>query len=297
MNIDNHIDLFLNYLRVERHLAGQTLLAYGRDLRFFSEYLVKSRINSLKVVDEKNVLEFISKTRSRGVRSRSIARMLVTVRSLFRFLIREHILEGDPTSKIEFPKIGSRLPKTMNMEQVDSLLASPESTSDIGIRDYAMLQLMYATGMRISELVGLKLNGLNLEAGYLRVTGKGSKERIIPIGSVALRAVQKYISAVRDRDEKGFSSQYLFISREGERLTRQAFWERVKIYAKKAGAKINVTPHMLRHSFATHLLERGADLRSVQTMLGHADVSTTQIYTHVSTTHLQNLYKKFHPRS
>jgi integrase/recombinase XerD len=296
MNVDHSIDIFLNFLRVERHLSDNTLQSYGRDLRYFSEYLAKQKITSLKKVTERDVLEFIASCRKRGVKSRSIARSLVTIRSLFKFLIREKELDADPTGKIEFPKIGSRLPKTMNLEQVDALLAQPKLETDLGARDHAMLQLMYATGMRVSELVNAKLNSLNLDGGYIRVLGKGSKERIVPMGEVARRAIQDYIQHVRDK--KGLSSsEYLFITRRDRPMTRQGFWERTKLYAKKAGIKINVMPHMLRHSFATHLLERGADLRSVQTMLGHADVSTTQIYTHVSGTHLKDLYKKFHPRS
>lgn len=295
MNIDHHIDIYLNYLKVEKHLADNTLQAYGRDLRFFSEYLHEMGPKDLKKVSEEDILRFIASLRKRGVKSRSIARVLTSVRMLFRFLIREHLMDDDPSGKIEFPKIGSRLPRTMNMVQVDSLLSQPMVGTAIGLRDYAMLQLMYATGMRVSELVGVKINSLNLDGGYLRVFGKGSKERIIPIGSEAIRALQKYIDSVRDKN--GDLSEHLFVGNKGAGLTRQAFWNRIKGYAKKAGIKINISPHMLRHSFATHLLEGGADLRSVQTMLGHADVMTTQIYTHVSAKHLRDLYKKFHPRS
>lgn len=294
-DIDHQIDIFLNYLRVEKHLADNTLQSYGRDLRFFSEFLHKKGAKDLDGVGEEDIIRFITGLRSRGVRSRSISRALVSVRSLFRFLIREHLIRDDPSGKIEFPKMGQRLPKTLNLSQVDSILIQPRTDTPIGNRDYAMLQLMYATGMRVSELVGLRVNSLNLDGGYLRVVGKGSKERIVPIGTAAMKALQEYIDLVRDR-RGGLLSEYLFIGRGGSRLTRQAFWKRIKGYARRAGVKINVTPHMLRHSFATHLLERGADLRSVQTMLGHADVTTTQIYTHVSARHLQRLYKKFHPR-
>lgn len=296
MDVDHQIDLFLSYLRVERHLSDNTLQSYGRDLRFFSEHLAKKKITSLKEVAEKDVLEFIAASRKRGVKSRSIARALVAVRQLFRYLIRDKITDFDPAAKIEFPNVGARLPKTMNLEQIDTLLSQPNKVEDIGVRDHAMLQLMYATGMRVSELVGVKINNLNLDGGYLRVFGKGSKERIVPMGAVAQRSVQDYIDTVRNK--KGVpDSEFLFLTARNEPMTRQGFWDRIKYYAKKAGISINVTPHMLRHSFATHLLERGADLRSVQTMLGHADVSTTQIYTHVSATHLKEIYKKFHPRS
>lgn len=295
MNIDHHTDQFLNYIRVEKHLSDNTLESYGRDLRFFSEYLFKINVTDIKAIAEKNIIGFITALRAKKVGSRSISRALVSVRMLFRFLVREHVLDDDPTGRIEFPKLGVRLPKVLNLEQVDLLLAEPHSDSNIEIRDFAMIQLMYATGMRVSELCGLKINWLCLDSGYIKVFGKGSKERIIPMGMVAQKAVQKYINEVRT--EKNFESEFLFVGNDGKTLSRQAFWGRIKLYAKQAGIKINVTPHMLRHSFATHLLERGADLRSVQTMLGHADVATTQIYTHVSIGHLHDLYKKFHPRS
>jgi len=295
MDKDNQIDGFLNFLKVEKHLSDNTLESYGRDLRNFSEFLTKQKIDLLKNVTETNVLDFLTALRKRGVGSRSISRFLVSVRSLFRFLIREGDLKDDPTGRIEFPRVGERLPKVLNMEQVDSLLDQPDTKTDLGVRDNAMLQLMYATGMRVSELVSMKLNSLNLDGGYIRVFGKGSKERIVPIGAVASKAVLVYIKEVRDK--KRLDNEYLFVGKGGDSLTRQAFWNRIKKYAKKADIKVNVTPHILRHSFATHLLDGGADLRSVQTMLGHSDVSTTQIYTHVSPKHLHDLYKKFHPRS
>ena len=292
--MDHHIDLFLNFLRVEKHLSDNTLQAYGRDLRFFSEYLTDQKKTNLGKVNERDILEFISNLRKRGLKSRSISRAIVSMRQLFSFLVREKIIKEDPIARIEFPKVGSRLPKTMNTIQVDSLLAQPNVETDLGIRDFAMLQLMYATGMRVSELVHIKVNYLNLDGGYLRIYGKGSKERVVPMGSVAQKAIQDYMTIVRSK--KHHLSEYLFVGSRGTCLTRQAFWNRIKAYAKKAGVRINVTPHMLRHSFATHMLENGADLRSVQTMLGHSDVTTTQIYTHVSRTHLKKLYKKFHPR-
>lgn len=293
-SIDLNVDLFLNYLRVEKHLSDNTLQAYGRDLRFFSEFLFKSKKTNLKNIVQKDILQFIASRRRKEVKSRSISRNLVTIRQFFRFLVREHILKDDPSSKIEFPKLGTRLPKTMSLEQIDSLLSQPDQKTSRGLRDYALIHLMYATGMRVSELTSLKMSSLNLEGGYLKVMGKGSKERIIPMGSVALVALLDYIEKVRVR--KNPESHYLFLGNKDGRLTRQAVWNRIKNYARQAGVKVNVTPHVLRHSFATHLLERGADLRSVQTMLGHADVTTTQLYTHVSAKHIKDLYKKFHPR-
>jgi integrase/recombinase XerD len=294
LDVHHHIDLFMNYVAVEKHLADNSLASYGRDLRFFSEYLAKNDIADLKTVSEKDILEFIFDLRKRKICSRSIARTLVAVRALFRFLIREKLMADDPAGRIEFPKKALRLPKTLSIEQVDRLLAQPDAKTATGIRDKAMLELMYATGMRVSELVNLRLNWLNLDGGYLRVFGKGSKERIVPMGRVAMAAIQRYLEEVRSR--KGIQSEYLFICRTGTRLSRQSLWGSIRAYARKAGIERGVTPHMLRHSFATHLLERGADLRSVQTMLGHADVSTTQIYTHVTVKHLRDLYDKCHPR-
>lgn len=295
MTIEHYIDLFLDYLRVEKHLSDNTLESYGRDLRFFAEYMAKIRQEDMKAIKEKQVLGFLLSLRKKGVGSKTISRALVTIRSLFRFLIRDKILTCDPTGKIEFPKVSSRLPNVLNLGQVDLLLSQPKRDTMLGLRDYAMLQLMYATGMRISELVGVKINDLNLEAGYMKIFGKGSKERIVPIGLQAIDAVTKYMRDIRERNH--LDSEYLFLGINNNKLSRQAFWKRVKMYARKTSININVTPHMLRHSFATHLLEHGADLRSVQTMLGHSDVSTTQIYTHVSIKHLHDLYKKFHPRS
>lgn len=295
MNIDLNIDLFLNYLKVEKHLSDNTLQSYGRDLKYFSEYLHTHNVIDIEKISEKEILESIADMRARGVHSRSVSRALVTIRSFFRFLIREKVLTDDPSANIEFPKVGQRLPKVLNLQEVDALLAQPKVDTEMGIRDFAMLQLMYATGMRVSELVNVTVNSLNLDGGYIKVFGKGSKERIIPMGLVAMKAIQEYIRLIREA--KGVVEDHLFIGMRGRKMSRQAFWNRIKAYAKKAGVRINVTPHMLRHSFATHMLDGGADLRSVQTMLGHADVTTTQIYTHVSGQHIKDLYKKFHPRS
>jgi len=291
--LDHLADLFLDYIRVERHLSSNTVESYGRDIRFFTEYLIRLGIKEAREVTSKEVRGFIFAMKERGLGNRSIARGIAAVKGFFRFLLRSGRIDSDPTADIEFPKVGKRLPKTLSLEEVEALLNAPDLSTLLGIRDKAMLELMYATGVRVSELVGLKLNNINLDGGYIRVFGKGSKERIVPLGRFASDALLAYIRAIKGKG--GFDSEYLFFGRGREHLTRQAFWERVRYYARKVGIK-RVTPHLLRHSFATHLLERGADLRSVQTMLGHADVSTTQIYTHISDRYIVETYRKCHPR-
>lgn len=291
------IDTYINYLRVEKHLARNTLEAYGHDLRQFAELLSSKKMDEVELIREQHVLAFmVWLYKEQGLKSESVARHLVTVRGLFQFLFREKIILVDPTQHIEFPKGWKRIPHFLNLQQIDALLAQPDQSTPQGIRDHAMFQLMYAAGLRISELVSLKVDGLNLETGYVVPYGKGSKERIVPIGIEAIKAIRKYLEEVRPGQQKTLDDS-VFLSRLGKNMSRQAFWNLVKRYAWTAGIKINVTPHMLRHSFATHLLENGADLRSIQTMLGHVDISTTEIYTHVSKKRLKELYDKYHPRS
>ncbi|MBU4483909.1 site-specific tyrosine recombinase XerD [bacterium] len=291
------IDTYLNYLRVEKHLANNTLEAYGHDLRQFAELLSSKKMDEVELIREQHVLAFmVWLYKEQGLKSESVARHLVTVRGLFQFLFREKIILVDPTQHIEFPKGWKRIPHFLNLQQIDALLAQPNQSTPQGIRDHAMFQLMYAAGLRISELVSITVGGLNLESGYVIPFGKGSKERIVPIGIEAIKAIRKYLEEVRPGQQKTLDDS-VFLSRLGKKMSRQAFWNLVKRYAWTAGIKINVTPHMLRHSFATHLLENGADLRSIQTMLGHVDISTTEIYTHVSKKHLKELYDKYHPRS
>jgi integrase/recombinase XerD len=297
--IDTAIDSFLNFIIVEKGLSRNTSESYGRDMRKFSEYLSKEKIDEVEKITEQEILEFLIRQHESGIKSRSIARNLITIRGFFGFLVKEKILKEDPTVHVEIPKGVKKLPSVLSLDQVDALFAVPDRETSQGIRDYAMLQLMYAAGLRISELVNLPMNRVTVEPSnsYLVVTGKGSKDRAIPIGHLAVEAINTYISTIRPKLLKSETEDKMFLTRLGGSMTRQGFWLTIKGYAKKAGVRHNITPHMLRHSFATHLLERGADLRSVQTMLGHADISTTQIYTHVSRTHLKDLYKKHHPRA
>ena len=294
---DGSIDHFLNHLRVERRLAVNTLEAYGRDLRVFSEFSKKRKWSDPAQIQENHLLDFLIHLHQKGLKGKSVSRMLTALRGWFRFLLEEKRLEKDPTAQIEFPKGLKKLPHVLSLEAIDQMLAACERTKPMGLRDFCILQFLYATGLRVSELTGLKTNHLMPDAGYLLAYGKGSKERVVPLGKEALQALKEYLAEVRPRLLGGKSSEAVFLSRKGAKLTRQRVWQILGGLARKAGIQKKVTPHMLRHSFATHLLERGADLRSVQTLLGHSDVSTTQIYTHVSSTHLKSLYEKFHPRS
>lgn len=300
-NIDQDIDFYLTHLKIERQLAKNSVEAYGHDLRVLSEFLSSKRIVDIDSVDERAILNFIVKLNKRGLTSRSVTRYLVVMRGFFTFLSREKIIKDDPTEKIEFPGKWKLLPKVLSISEVDGLLAQPDKKTILGIRDYAILHLFYASGLRISEMSGLTLDRVNLQQGFCTPFGKGSKERVVPMGTEAIAAIIEYLDEARPKlAEKRLTEKrltdHLFISRRGKNVSRQRLWEIIKIYAKKAGIRQNVTPHMIRHSFATHLIERGADLRVVQTMLGHADISTTQIYTHVSREHLKNLHNKFHPR-
>lgn len=299
----DEIDSYLNYIRVEKGLSPNSVSAYTHDMHVMSEFFDKKGIKSLGTIREPHILAFLVNLHKGGMESRSVARHLVTIRGLFNFLRREKIISYNPTAKVEFPKKWHRLPDVMTIEEVDSLLAASDVNSDFGFRDHVILQLMYACGLRVSEVVNLTLNQLTLgstdsDLTYLITMGKGSKERIVPIGHVACKTIKEYIETVRPRlIKKGSQDDKLFISRLGRGLSRQQLWNIITKLAREAGIKRNIKPHTLRHSFATHLIERGADLRSVQTMLGHADISSTQIYTHVNTTHLKDIYKKFHPRA
>lgn len=296
-SLDVQIDNYIMHLRVERHLSGKTVEAYSHDLRRLSDFLVKQGVTSPDRVAETHLLPFLVLLHREKIGSRSVARYLSAIRGFFKFLMKEKVIKSDPISRIESPARWQKLPKFLSVGDVDSLLSQPDKKTDLGLRDHAMIQLMYASGLRISELSDLTLERLNLQQGFVIIMGKGSKERLVPVGKFAMDAINEYLTGSRPKLMRGKMDDHLFVSISGERLSRQRLWEIIKLSAKKAGIKQNVTPHMLRHSFATHLLERGADLRSVQTMLGHSDISTTQIYTHVTTKHLQDLYKKFHPRA
>jgi integrase/recombinase XerD len=281
-------------LRVEKGLSQNTLLAYQSDLDKLSQF-AKAKDKDLLSLEREDVKDFIKHLHESGLEAKSIGRTLVTVRNLYKFLLLDGYLKRDPSVNIETPKSWQSLPKFLITEEVERLLASPEISAPSGLRDKAMLEILYATGVRVSELVALKMSDINLDMGILTTLGKGSKERTVPVGKSAIDWVKKYLP-IRSKMLKDKTSPYLFINSKGQPLSRSLFWKIIVAYGEKA--KIgHITPHLLRHSFATHLLENGADLRSVQMMLGHSDISTTQIYTHITNERLKEIYRKFHPRA
>lgn len=290
---DDLLKRYLDYLMIEKGLSRNTLESYERDLR---RYLLYMKTKSPADITKSDVVSFMSWLTSSGISTPSAARNLAAIRGFHKYLMTDGIVRKDPTITIETPRGWKRLPKTLSSVDVESLLNQPDTSTLIGQRDKAMLELLYATGLRVSELVGLRISEINLERGFLSVMGKGSKERLVPMGEPAINAVKKYISGVRSKLLGGRDADTLFISSQRRGITRQMFWERIKLYTQKAGIRTNITPHTLRHSFATHLLDNGADLRAVQAMLGHSDISTTQIYTHVSRERLRKIHEKFHPR-
>ncbi|MBI3995291.1 MAG: site-specific tyrosine recombinase XerD [Nitrospirae bacterium] len=287
---------FLQYLTVEKGLAPNTIAAYGADLKWFSEFLKHQGRTALEEVTRRDLLDFLAARKRNGLSSRSLARQIVTLRTFFRFLNREKILRTDPTENIESPRDWKRLPKTMAYEEVERLLNFPKGVGPSAVRDDALIELMYATGLRVSEVTALPLQAVNTVAGYVLATGKGRKQRIVPTGDMALQKIKTYLDTARAKLTRGQASDRLFVNRSGRGLTRQGCWKLLKKYVRLAGIRRSVSPHMLRHSFATHLLERGADLRSVQAMLGHADLSTTQIYTQVTRQRLKQIHQQLHPR-
>jgi len=295
-SIDVTIDQYLDYLMVEKGLSSATLEAYGSDLSRFSEFLKLNGICHVNQVDTAAIIKYLIELREKKLGPRTRSRHLVTIRGFCKFLASENIIRSDPARLIDLPKFGLTLPGVLNIDEIRSIIEAPDGKTPRGMRDIAMLELLYAAGLRVSELLGTRLSSVNLEAGFIRVFGKGSKERIVPIGSHAIESIQAYLADARPRLLKNSSSPYLFFGRAGKPMTRQGFWKRLKAYAAKAGCEKNVTPHSFRHSFASHLLEGGADLRAVQMMLGHVDISTTQIYTHVAQSHLKKMHEKFHPR-
>jgi len=290
-----YLPIFLDYLAVEKGLAKNSLAAYSVDLRHFGHFLLDQELD-LDRVERLHLVKYFQSLRAAGISARSVARALAAIRGLFRFLVAERHLKQDPTENLENPKLWSSLPKSIQPEEVEALLAAPDRSTPDGLRDAAMLELLYATGLRVSELIKVRMDEVVLDAGFLRTLGKGSKERIVPFGDAARDSMVRYIEQGRPDLDK-FADPHLFLSRRGRPMTRQAFWMKIVAYAQKAGIRAHISPHVLRHSFATHLLENGADLRSVQMMLGHADISTTQIYTHVSRARLQKMYDNFHPRA
>ena len=294
--MNNYLDHYLNYLTVERGLARNTLDAYGRDLARYLDYLENHQISALEMITPAVVLRFLSHLKDSGLSARSRARSLAALKTFHKFLVREKITMDNPTDQVVSPKSLSALPHTLSPLDVDNLLASPQGETPLAWRDRAMLEIIYATGLRVSELVSLQLSDLQMDVGYLTAFGKRSKQRIVPLGEAAVAALREYLQNGRPSLDKERGSKCLFLNRSGEGLTRQGFWKIIKRRGLEAGIRQNITPHTMRHSFATHLLENGADLRSVQAMLGHADISTTQIYTHVTRERLRKIHAQHHPR-
>ncbi len=294
--IDTLVDRYINYLLVEKGLSTKTIEAYSADLSRYTAYLSANGTGDVSENDTRLLLRYLIALRGEGLTPRSRARHLVTIRGFYRFLVQERILSADPAALIDMPKSGLRLPDVLSVNEVERLLKTPDTTKPTGFRDAAMLEMLYAAGLRVSELIGLKLLDVNLEAGFVRVFGKGARERIVPIGRHARNKMERYLAESRPELLKRITSPYLFIARAGKPMTRQGFWKMLKRYAQQAGIRKNVSPHSLRHSFASHLLEGGADLRAVQVMLGHVDISTTQIYTHVARDQLKRMHRKYHPR-
>ncbi|HTM23530.1 MAG TPA: site-specific tyrosine recombinase XerD [Kofleriaceae bacterium] len=297
MTFDAACDLFLGHLKVERNLSPNTLEAYGRDLARLGRFLERRGLRAVAQVGPEQLTDYLLDLADGDLSARSRARALVAIRGLFRFLAGERHLPADPTETLDAPRIGRRLPDVLGMEAVDRLLAAPQPDSPRGLRDCAMLETLYATGLRVSELVSVAMGDLNLSAGWVRVTGKGRKQRMVPLGEAAADRLNAYLAEGRPRFLRNPTERAVFLTERGRPMTRQGFWKLLRRYSRAAGIPRDVSPHMLRHSFATHLIERGADLRAVQAMLGHADISTTQIYTHVSRARLVELYRKHHPRA
>ena len=295
-SLDQLTDQFIKHLIVEKGLAAKTVEAYASDLSFFLDFLKSQQIQDICLADTAAILKYVIELRKGGRSARTRARHLVTLRGFFQYLHQTGILTVNPAKLVDLPKSGLKLPEVLDVNQVDRLLNVPDTKTPTGLRDAAMLELIYAAGLRVSELIHLKIAAVNLEAGFVRVLGKGGKERIVPIGRRAIQGIQAYIADGRPLQLKQVTSHYLFVARAGRPMTRQGFWKLLRRYALLAGIEQRVTPHSLRHSFASHLLEGGADLRAVQTMLGHVDIATTQIYTHVAQKRLIELHRKYHPR-
>ncbi len=294
--MDEYLKEFLLHLSLVKNYSPNTLLAYEHDLKEFEKFL-KERGSSLEEVTPEVVNAYLKGLKEKGYTPFSVARRLSSLKSFFRFLIKEKGFHLEFIEVLESPKLPFRLPKVLSLEEVEKLLSAPDTSTPLGFRDRAMLELLYATGLRVSELVSLKLSNLNLELGLVRVLGKGSKERLVPMGDYALTYMKEYLERIRPQFIKPVSKDYVFLNKRGKPLTRQRFWQIIKEYARKVGLESKVSPHVLRHSFATHLLQGGADLRALQLMLGHSSLNTTQIYTHLDISRLKEVYDKYHPRS
>jgi len=293
----NFIEDFLTYLSVERGLADNTLLAYRRDLCNYMNFLKQTGLTRVQQITKESIKEYIYSQKKSGLSSRSICRRLAAIKTFHRFLVREGLHQEDPSSLVDTPKLWRRVPEVLTQQEIESMIMAVQGDHWQAVRDRAILEVFYASGMRVSELANLRMDQMNLDLGYVRCIGKGRKERIIPLGQRAQEAVRLYCENVRRLLLKSRLSSDVFLSRLGKKISRQSLWKVVKAYARKAHIKKEIKPHTIRHSFATHLLEHGADLRSVQEMLGHSDISTTQIYTHVDRERLKKIHKHYHPRS
>ncbi len=295
--MENYVQQFISYLASERGLAQNTLESYGRDLRYFQQYLESNQLTFATGSTNEIIRTYLDELKKQGKAVSTISRNLAALKSFYQYLLKEQYLDVDPASKIESPKLEKKLPQVLSVQQVELLLKQPNINLPAGLRDKAMLELLYATGIRVSELITINVNDVNLELGYIKCFGRGAKERVVPLGSIASKCVAQYLRKGRTTLVRSKQEEAMFVNHHGRRLTRQGFWKIIKKYASEAHIEQKITPHTLRHSFATHLLENGADLRSVQEMLGHADISTTQIYTHVTKNRLKEVYDKAHPRA
>ncbi|PTG08851.1 site-specific tyrosine recombinase XerD [Staphylococcus chromogenes] len=291
------VDEYLRFIQIEKGLSENTIAAYRRDLNHYLNYLAAQKISNLDFIDRQIVQQWFGVLHDEGRSTKSIARFTSTIRSFHQFALREKYAAKDPTVLIETPKYERKLPDILSIDEIDLLLTTPETSKNNGYRDRTMLELLYATGIRVSELINIEVEDVNLLMGFVKVFGKGNKERIIPLGETVIELLKTYIENVRPQLLKKQVTHTLFLNMQGKPLTRQGIWKIIKQTGAKAGIQKRLTPHTLRHSFATHLLENGADLRAVQEMLGHSDISTTQLYTHVSKTQIRKMYQQYHPRA
>jgi len=291
------LDEFISFLEVEKGLAKNTIQSYRMDLKKYLDFLTGKKIKNISETTKTNIISFLLFLQKKGMASSTISRNLASIRAFYQYLAREGYVRKNPTINLDSPKLEKKLPQVLTVHEVERLLAQPNCSELLGKRDKAMLELLYATGIRVSEMVNLDVDYVNIDMGFIKCVGKGSKERIIPVGSIALKNLEIYLKRVRGKLVKNPKEKALFLNHHGKRLTRQGFWKILKGYAQKANINKKITPHTFRHSFATHLLENGADLRSVQELLGHADISTTQVYTHLTKKRIKEIYQKTHPRA